>query len=305
MAITINSTDTNEVQSSHVSAEDTSTEVEQSTDTTEQTDVSTETTTDTSSTEETSTTTEEPKTDTDGEETTDGTDSSDSSDTSTDEDTDVESQLFFGEQQINIKVDPTHREELAAHGLDADAVVKELFAKGNEDLKLSDETYDKLVKAFGKFSVDTYLGSLKQQVDFDIKADLAAAEEHEKATEALWQATLERVGGEEGWKSLEQYALENLSDAELNDFNDVMNTGNAFTQKLAIDHLMGQMKAHKGDGRPDLITADSVPQNETQGGALSRAEYIKEVARVSKEFQYDKDGYRKAMADLDARRAMA
>lgn len=305
MAITINSTDTNEVQSSHVSTEDTSTTVETSTDTTEQTDVSTETTTDTSSTEETSTTTEEPKNDTDGEETTEGTDSSESTDTSTDEDTDVESQLFFGEQQINIKVDPSHHEELAAHGLDADAVVKELFAKGNEDLKLSDETYDKLVKAFGKFSIDTYLGSLKQQVDFDVKADLAAQEAHEKATEELWNATLERVGGEEGWKSLEQFALENLSDAELNDFNDVMNTGNAFTQKLAIDHLMGQMKEHKGDGKPDLVSADTVPQNESQGGALSRAEYIKEVARVSKEFQYDKDGYRKAMADLDARRAMA
>lgn len=211
--------------------------------------------------------------------------------------------LYFGENEITINVDPTHREELKAHGLDVDAVVSELFAKGNSDLKLSDETYGKLVKAFGKFSVDTYLSSLRQQVDLDIKSDVMAKQEQEKAQEALWSATLERVGGENGWQKLESFALENLSDSDLNDFNDVMNNGNAYTQKLAIDALLGQMRQHNGDGKPELIQADKATQAISEGSPLSRQDYIKEVARVSKEFKYDKDGYAKAISALDARRA--
>lgn len=120
-------------------------------------------------------------------------------------------------------------------GLDASELVKELY--GSEDFNFSAETREKLNESFGSFFVDAILGGLKAQQG-QIMSDIKAAEV------AAFENVSSIVGGEEGWGKLEAFAA-TLPSEVTEEFNQIMQTGTPYMQRLAVSDLVGQMNGNE------------------------------------------------------------
>lgn len=163
-------------------------------------------------------------------------------------------ELFFGGESVSVEVPDDIQAAFTEKGLDAQAVVAELFAKDG-DFSLSEETRGKLDEAFGKPLVDAYLNLYKGQNNMALKQFKADAEA-EKATIAANTASFnELVGGDEGWDKLAAWAGENLSDAELESFNVVMALdGKSFAaQRLVTEALVARYQAANKAEESDVI----------------------------------------------------
>lgn len=197
-----------------------------------------------------------------------------SSDTTVDTDTGtdevVEQPTFkYGDLDVQIEVPSDLREQLSKADLNADELVAELY--GGDSFGLSDETKDKLYKVYGKTVVDSYLSQVKLSNDTLVKGNKEAIEAKEAADNAAWQAALEVVGGEEGWTGLEKYALENLTDEQLEEFNAVMSSGSKYAQRLALKDLKASYENKEGTGDLVLVEGKSSPNNEKS--FLTASEY--------------------------------
>ena len=159
-------------------------------------------------------------------------------------------------------------------GLDLAGITTEFFKDGK--FELSDETRAPLDEKYGKLAVDMFLSGAKARNEAALAGFKEGAAKAEQATSERWDKTCEQIGGEENWAKLEEFALASLSEDSLDSFNKVMELGDLYTQKLAINDIMVQYRAKNGDDSLGLI--------EPQGGngdrqgvgptALSAAEYI-------------------------------
>lgn len=129
--------------------------------------------------------------------------------------------FFWGDVPVEIEVPEDIKSAFDEKGLDAQAVVAELFAKDGK-FSLSDETRAKLDEAFGKPLVDGYLNLYKQQNEMAIKDFQSQAEAQKAQLEANTNEFTELVGGDEGFSELDAWAAENLSESELASINAVM-----------------------------------------------------------------------------------
>lgn len=209
-------------------------------------------------------------------------------------------EFYFGDLQVEIDIPQDVTDALSEKGLDAAAIAAELYGKGGE-FKLSEETLGKLYEAFGKFSVDAYLSGLKATNDgFMHGLDKQEADRVAADTERYGIVSAE-CGGDEGWGRLETFALETLSQDELDAFNAVMASGNQYLQQYAVRELEGRRKAAQGDDEVTLIQPDSV-RTEGNNGPLTAAEYMKEISSLGTKFGRDRVAAAAYERKLDERR---
>lgn len=213
----------------------------------------------------------------------------------------AEGEFYFGGEAVTIEIPSDVDAALKEKGLDANAIVSELYAKDG-DFSLSEETKSKLYEAFGKFAVDAYLSGLKAQNEGFMLRHETAAREAEAANAQRFTDIASTVGGEEGWSKLEGWALENLSDDELTAFNAVMESGNMYLQQYAVRELEGRRKAAMGDDNPNLIEPSATATATEDNSPLSRDQYIREIAQLGSKFGRDRKALAEAQAKLDARR---
>lgn len=211
-------------------------------------------------------------------------------------------EFYFGEQKVNVEVPDDLKAAFESKGVDVEPILAELYAKDG-DFSLSEETKGKLDEAFGKPLVDSYLKMVKGVNESNLEAMSRQAKDAEAAQRELESWSNEQVGGEENWTAMEAWALDNVSDDELQGFNDAMASGNKFLQGLAIRGMQERWKGEAGDGKPDLLggNTDAPEDNST---ALSAEKYREESRRVDQEFLKHRDprARKAAMDALDARR---
>jgi len=158
-------------------------------------------------------------------------------------------------------------------GLDASELVKELY--GSEDFNFSAETREKLNESFGTFFVDAILGGLKAQQG-QIITDIKAAEV------AAFENVSSIVGGEEGWGKLEAFAA-TLPSEVTEEFNQIMQTGTPYMQRLAVSDLVGQMNGGESPvAQPlnliegnDRVSSEPTMMNAEEYRAILRTEEYK------------------------------
>ena len=123
------------------------------------------------------------------------------------------------------------REAVEDAGLNFDAMQQE-FADNGE---LSEQTYKDLeAKGIPKEMVDAYVDG--QQA----KADAYSNELYQFA------------GGEEAYQEMSAWASENLSDSEIDAFNDAITSGNQSQARLAIDGMLSRYRDN-GGAEPTLV----------------------------------------------------
>lgn len=207
---------------------------------------------------------------------------------------------FYNGEPVEIEVPDEVASELEAKGIDAKAVVAELYKEGG-DFTLSPETREKLDAAYGKFAVDAYLNALKVQNESFLQQEVASKEAAAKADTERFQAVAQEVGGEEGWTRLEEFALATLSDEELAGFNAVMKSGNVHLQAYAVRELEARRKGLQGDDKVEIIEGNAAMPVDSNA-PLSRQDYMRELAGLAEKYRGDRKGYAQASAQLDARR---
>lgn len=213
-------------------------------------------------------------------------------------------EFFVGDTEVEVTVPDDIRSELTDKGLDVDQIVKEMYSKGGNG-RPSEDTMGKLYELYGKFSVDSYFNALEVQNRNTLETQSREEEDLAKAEEARFDECVEMLGGQEVWDSLESFALDTLSDEELNDFNEVMQSGLPFAQNLALVDLKAKMGQAKGDSPEGLMTPDSASQeSEGVSSPLSKSDYLREVGVLSEKYRYDPKGFNKASKELDARRRL-
>lgn len=141
-------------------------------------------------------------------------------------------------------IPPKTAEQLVSEaGFDVDALAAEYEQNG----ELTAETMSRLDKAgWGKPVVDQYFAGLKAQ------------------SVLLAQSVHGQVGGEENYNAMIQWASTNLSEVEINAFNDTVNAGGA-SAALAVSGLRSRQVSSEGTGDPTrtISGAPSAAQSET------------------------------------------
>lgn len=133
---------------------------------------------------------------------------------------------------------------LTANGLNPQAFTVELEQNG----KLSEESYTQLAsKGFSREMVDTYI------------AGLQSSHIANEAGEVLAQRDLEEVygsvGGKETFTAIAQWAAINVSQQELDTYNEMVNSGNK-TQAIAAVHWIKSMYENANGREPSLLHGD-------------------------------------------------
>lgn len=207
--------------------------------------------------------------------------------------------FFYGDSEVTIDIPDDITADLESKGLNAKELAADLYREGG-NFELSPENREKADKAFGKWAVDAFLGSLKTQNDSFIKgiADDKAA--HEKADADRFTTLLEPFGGDDGWTALSTWGNENLSPEQVDDLNAVMQSGNLGVQRYALQMLANQKRAAEGDPEAVLITGNAPEAN--GGGALNALDYRDAMIKARADHKRDPAGYEKAVSGLDARR---
>ena len=211
-----------------------------------------------------------------------------------------EPEFFFGDVVVTIDIPDDVTAALSEKGLDAKAIAAELYGKEGK-FELSEETKGKLYEAFGKFAVDAYLSGLKATNESFFSNQAREAEQRAAADTERYGVVATVVGGDEGWNRLEQFALENLSDEELTQFNESMRSGNLYFQQLAVKDLEAKRQAAQGDPEVSMLQADAARPT-SENGPISSAEYMKAISELATKFKGDRAGAAAAEKSLDERR---
>ena len=143
------------------------------------------------------------------------------------------------------------------------------------DGTLTDEMYDQLNEAgFSDETIDAYLGGLRNQLGY---------EDAEGGT--LDDSEIDDIkniaGGEQGYADVVQWASENLPEADIEAFDEVINTANEAAVRFAVKALVGQYEDAVGR-TPDLVTGK---QSSTGQAYRSMAEVVRDMSDP----RYDSD----------------
>ena len=147
------------------------------------------------------------------------------------------------------------------------------FAENNGTL--SDEMYDKLGQAgLSKSLVDSYLKGVREEVGFDAPAATL--------TDAEIADVKSIANGEEGYQSLMNWAGNNLSKEDQDNYDQVLTTGNKTAIKFAVKALMGQYEDANGRDSK-IVTGKESPQESYRSMAevvrdMNKPEYTQDQA---------------------------
>ena len=185
----------------------------------------------------------------------------------TEEVKDAEPMLFMGQEIAleSLDIPDDLRSGMSQHGLDVDVIARELYTG---EFGLSEETKSKLDAVYGKYVVDAALKGIEnsnKMAEFSAKESEAATV---KAAEAAWSETLEIVGTEENWDSMNAWAEKTLSEAEMDSVNAIMEGGDWFTQKLVIQALW-EKSGLKPAGAPVVEAEKTIDLVDLGSGAAS------------------------------------
>ena len=199
--------------------------------------------------------------------------------------------LKFEGQGVSVNIPVDLANACSEKGIDIESVTKELYSESG----ISQESKKALDAAFGKWQVDAYLkglDALNRETMTRFKTD---TENATKAQEQAWNDTMEIMGGEDRWADLDAWAVKNLSQEDMDEFNNVMQNGTLKMQKLMIRDLWNQFETAGKPNAPaslDLEKGENIPASNANG-AITQAEY----------FAAFKNGeYRKDPGAWDARR---
>jgi hypothetical protein len=141
---------------------------------------------------------------------------------------------------------------------------------------LTNEMYDQLNEAgFSDTVIDAYLGGLRAQAGQVDQVEAPILND----SEILEIKNL--AGGEKGYEQVTQWAEENLSQADIEAFDEVINTGNKAAVRFAVKALVSQFEDAMGRDA-DLVTGKS-----TTKGAPYRS--MAEVVRDMQDPRYERD----------------
>ena len=140
---------------------------------------------------------------------------------------------------------------------------------------LTDEMYDQLNEAgFSDETIDAYLGGLRNQLGYE-DAEGGTLGDSEIAD------IKNIAGGEQGYADVVQWASENLPAADIEAFDEVINTANEAAVRFAVKALVGQYEDAVGR-TPDLVTGK---QSSTGQAYRSMAEVVRDMSDP----RYDSD----------------
>lgn len=182
------------------------------------------------------------------------------------------------QQKENVEEQPNTeeaaREAVENQGLDFDAMTNEFW----ENEGLSDATYEKLNAA----------GIPNEMVDAFIDGQMAVATQ-------MRAEAFNMVGGEKAYTDMVEWAQNNLSEQEVNAYNDAVESGDPNATKLAISGLNAQYRMDNGQ-EPNLISGEAA--NASSGAFQSVAELTAAMADP----RYNRDSaYRQEVANKLAR----
>lgn len=155
-------------------------------------------------------------------------------------------------------------EESADEGVRKFYEINERFEKNNG--QVSEEDLASLSQMSSKDLLDTYFKYHAQQVK---------ASEQAVATANELKSIRDSVGGDEAYSSMIEWAGSNLSEAETNQFNTVINSNNAAAIGFAVESLNNRFRAQEGYEAP-LVTGRK-PTN-TKNVFRSQAELARAIA---------------------------
>ena len=147
----------------------------------------------------------------------------------------------------------------------------------NNEGSLTDEMYQQLETAgLTRGLVDSYLEGVRQKTGIQPQAEAATLSDAEIAE------VHGIAGGKDGYEQLMNWASDNMSDADANNFDEVIETGNKAAVTFAVKALMGQYE--------DAVGRDS---NLVQGKASDNTgdvyRSMAEVVRDMNNPEYDRD----------------
>ena len=153
--------------------------------------------------------------------------------------------------------------------------MNEHFAK-NEG-SLTDEMYQQLETAgLTRGLVDSYLEGVRQKTGIQPQAEAATLSDAEIAE------VHGIAGGKDGYEQLMNWASDNMSDADANNFDEVIETGNKAAVTFAVKALMGQYE--DAVGRDSSLVQGKASDNT---GDVYRS--MAEVVRDMNNPEYDRD----------------
>lgn len=211
--------------------------------------------------------------------------------------------LMYADLEVEVSVDDEVRSALTEKGLDADAIVKELYA--SKDFSLTRETKDKLDAAFGAYFVDYYLRTVKESNDRMVSDHKAGIEAQEASVREAEEWGVQQVGGD--WEAFEQKVLPKMSEAQIEQFNAAMASGNKLVQEYALKAALAMTGE---EAAASAVVEPEVPEIELGGesasndsGAITAQEYRSLMIQVRKDTTGNRAAYAAEMAKLDQRRA--
>lgn len=172
------------------------------------------------------------------------------------------------EQEVLERIAKAPKEDVAAalkdNGLDFTKFEREYIANGD----LSESSYKELEKAgITKKHVEAYL----------------------RGNEALMQQTITEItdmaGGMEGYRSVIQWAADNLPEEEITAYNEAMNSGNKPLIKMAVSGLVSRYRASEGS-EPELVKGRAPAANSGAGAGFASKE---EMIAAMSDPRYGKD----------------
>lgn len=146
-------------------------------------------------------------------------------------------------------------------GVDAAKVQSEFDETGT----LSDESFEQFAKAgYPKEMVEAYMRGLQQSNDQTVAI-----------TETQIGQIKQVAGGDEGYEKMTEWMGANLSDEDLNKFNETINTGDFNAVLSAVSEMNNRFKTEMGtEGK---LLGGKTPA--ADGGYANEAEYLEAVAK--------------------------
>lgn len=207
-----------------------------------------------------------------------------------DEDVKYSEGAKFGDYEVEVSIPADLLNYGAEKGVDIQQLSKELYS--SDDFTLSEESLQTAYDAFGKWQVDTYLNGLKASNEALVGKHTAEVEARSVAEKEAWESTLEIMGGEDRWEDLSAYATQNLSDAEIEEFNDVMENGSLRMQQLMIKDVYGKFAEAGAPVAPTVLDLEEggTGGDPTGGEAPLSASAFLELMRTG-EYKNDPQKY--------------
>ena len=120
--------------------------------------------------------------------------------------------------------------------------------------QLTDEMYDKLGEAgLPRTAIDQYLEGARQKMNGETAAEPYLNDEEVAEVKAI-------AGGEDGYEQLMSWASDNMSEADANNFDEIIALGNKAAAKFAVKALMGQYEDTVGRDSDLIQGKQSTPQ---------------------------------------------